>query len=150
MPIKKRLTEQQRLRKQLPKGWRRAVEHPLIKKLPIKPTPQYIAKAIKTTKSWKGASWDQKIFTVCLDLVLDKAFDQPLLELEAFNRLQEHIENNQSKIYRDDWRAWHVWIWDVYHDGMGLFDMEAGTLRLPEIAPKKRIKKPRRKKLPKK
>lgn len=156
MPIKRRLTDDQRLRRQLPKGWKAAIRHPLLSQLcygatSFDPTPANIVKAIITTKSWKGASWREKVFVLCLDIVLERAFGVTVLEPDNYNRLQEHLTNNNEKLYVGDWQAWHVFIWDVYHDGMGLLNMEPGDLALAPVKPPKRkpVVKKKRKKLPK-
>lgn len=148
MPIRKRLTEKERIKRQLPKGWSRAIKHPLVAKLcyngvPFDPTPKNIVRAISQTKSWKGASWTEKVFVQALDLIMEKAFGVGILEPEAYNRLQDHLINNDTKIQVADFRTWHVWLWDIYHDGYKLQDMETGDLELP--SPAKLIKKSKRK-----
>lgn len=140
MPIAKRLTEAERLNRILPKGWRSAIQHPIIKKLihgGFDPSPRSIVNAINTTKTWKGATWEQKVFVHALDIILEKAYGEGILDVDAYNRLQDHLTNNEHKMQASDWRVWHIWVWDVYHDHFKLHDMEPGELVLP--SPKKRL-----------
>lgn len=152
MPIKKRLTEAQRLKRQLPKGWRNALRHPLLAKICYRnelfnPTPANIVKAINQTKGWKGATWAEKVFVQALDLIMEKAYGVGILDVDAYNRLQDHLIGNDNKMQAYDWRIWHTWLWDIYHDHYKLQDMEAGDLELPE--PPKPVLKLKRKVVPK-
>lgn len=155
MPFKKRLSDTQRLKKQLPKGWRATLAHPLMKKITygsygFKPTPQNVIKAIKLTKSWKGASYTEKLFVLCLDLLMEKAYGKGVLDPDTYNRLQDHMESNQGKVQTESMSIWMIWCWDYYHDHYKLFDMEDGSLILPTTVNVPRVRskvKPKRKKL---
>lgn len=152
MPIKRRLTEDERLKRQLPKNWRSAFRHPLLQKFTYGNgwtlTPRNLLRAIDTTVKWKGASYTEKAIVLALDIILERAYGTPLLEPETYNRLQDHLENNQHKIQAENFRAWHIWCWDIYHDHYKLYDMEPGTLELPTIP--KQVKKIVRRKLKRK
>lgn len=159
MPIKKRLTAEERIKKQLPKGWRSALTHPLMKKQTygvwgFDPTPKNIAEAIRLTKGWKGASFQQKLFVITLDLIMEKAFDRAVLEPDTYIRLQDHLESNQEKMRSESNTTWQTWCWDYYNDSYGLENFEAGTLLLETPIKRKLKKKPvtikRRKIKPKK
>lgn len=152
MPIAQRLTPEQRLNKTLPKGWRSALRHPLIQKLcyggAFNPTPANISQAIKLTKSWKGASWAEKVFVLALDIIMEKGLGVSVLDPDTYNRLNEHLANNDNKMQAANWRIWHTWCWDIYHDGYGLLDLEEGELDLPRprrIVKKKLVKARKRK-----
>jgi hypothetical protein len=158
MPIKRRLSDEERLQRQLPKNWDKALHHPLLAKLCYKrtafdPTPANIVRAINMTKGWKGATYTEKVFVQALDLVLEKAYGIPVLEPDTYNRLQDHLINNEDKIAKESLLAWQVWVWDIYHDHYKLQDMEAGELHIPLpvlTKPKRKLKKHLRKKLPRK
>jgi hypothetical protein len=149
MPIKKRLSEDQRIKKQLPKHWRAAFRHPLLKKFTYGNgwtlTPKSLAHAIEKTAKWKGASYTEKCLVLALDTILEKSHGISVLEPETYNRLQAHLESSQTKIEAENFRAWHIWCWDIYHDHYRLHDMEVGDLRLPE--PPKSTRKALRKKI---
>ena len=149
MPIKKRLTEKQRIKKQLPKGWKSALRHPLMQKICYKktfdPTASNVIQAIKLTSNWRGASWAEKVFTLALDIILEKSTGTGVLATENYNRLQDHLEGNDTKMYSADMRIWMVWCWDIYHDHYKLYDIEPGALVLE--TPKLSSVKKRRKKL---
>lgn len=144
MPIAKRLSQEERVKKQLPKGWSRASKHPLIQKLCYgrKVSNADVVQAIAMTRKWKGATWWQKVFTISLDLVLEKAFGEGILAPDIYNRLQDHLENNENKIHNEDIRTWMTYMWDFYHDHYGLHEMEPGDLELPK--PVRKIKKSKR------
>ena len=150
MAFKKRLTEAQRLKKQLPKGWKHTLAHPLMQKLTygtdgFKPTPQNVIKAIRLTKSWKGASYQEKLFVLCLDLLMEKAYGQGVLDPDNYNRLQDHMENNQDKVQAESMKTWQTWCWDYYNDYYGLQDVEDGTLTLIATVNKPTVKAKRKK-----
>lgn len=154
MPIKKRLTEKERLKKQLPKGWEQTLVHPLMRKVThagnFDPTPANAVKAIRLTKGWKGASYTEKLFVLCLDLLMEKAFGYGVLDPDNYNRLQDHMENSQGKMQAESFSTWMTWCWDYYHDHFGLHNLEGGTLALPVTVKVRRVKpkmKPKRKKL---
>ena len=112
-------------------------------------SPKHVVATINAVKSWKGASWNQKVFVQALDLLLEKAYDRSLLDPDTYNRLQEHLHSNEHKMQAADWLAHHVWVWDIYHDYFKLQNVENGTLTLPELfkTKKRPIKKPPKKKL---
>lgn len=166
MPIKKRPSQKQRIKRKLPKGYRAVLRHPLLCKLtygdnPIyNPGPEELIRAIDLTKKWKGASWEQKIFVLAFDLVLEKATGTGVLDAATADRLHSHLESNQSKIQSASYGAWMLWCWDIWHDHYGLYDIEAGELDLPKpitaSKPRKRVKpkpaapaKPKRKRIKK-
>lgn len=144
MPIKRRLNPEQRAKKIITPQHRRTLRHPLMQKIcyggAFEPTAVNMAEAIQLTKSWKGASWTQKVFVQALDILMEKAFDISVLDPETYNRLQEHLKNNDDKMYAANWRIWHIWVWDVYHDHYRLHDMAPGDLTLP-TPPKVKRKK---------
>lgn len=147
MPIKRRLTPEEQLKKKLPKGWRTTIRHPLLAKMTygdvplFEPTPENVVAAITRTRGWKGASWAEKVFTIAFDLVSEKGHGEGVLDVDTYNRLQEHLQNNDDKLRKDDWRLWHLWIWDVFHDHYGIYDLQPGELDLNPYAPRKRIKR---------
>ena len=145
MAIKKRLTPEQRAKKLITPQHRRALRHPLIRSLcynNFDPTPIAVLDAIGIVKSWKGATWTQKVLVLALDLIMDKAFGIEVLDPDTYNRLQDHIANNENKMQDASPRVWHTWIWDIYHDGYHLQDMEAGDLELPKLLrPKRKLAK---------
>ena len=146
MPIKKRLTEKQRLTRSLPKGWKSALRHPLLKALThadhFNPTPINVSKAISTVSSWRGASDVEKVFVLALDLVMEKAYGEGVLSESNYNRLWDHLVNNEHKL--DTW-ARQTFLWDIYHDHYGLVPLENGALELPKpkIVIKKKVRKKR-------
>lgn len=135
MAIKKRLSAEERIKKRLPKGWRACLKHPLMQKLcftgKFDPTPVNVDTAIGMTKSWKGATYQQKAFTHVLDILLEKSGRKGILTAEQYERLQDHLTLNLDKIEQSDWHTWHIWLWDVYHDFYRLHDLETGGLTLP-------------------
>lgn len=148
MAIKKRLTPEQRAQAMLPTGWRRALRHDLLKKQYYKqqrPTAIEVASAINMVKGWKGATWDQKVFVMSLDMIMEKAFGQGILDPDTYNRLSEHLYNNEPKIQAASFTAWHVYVWDIYHDGFGLDDMKPGELYLPPLLKKAKNGKKKKK-----
>jgi len=134
MAIKKRLSESERLRKQLPKGWRRTLNHPLMKKIiyngNFDPQPRNVVKAIRLTKGWRGASYTEKLFVLCLDLLMEKVYGEGILDVDTYNRLQDHMQSNQAKMQNESLSTWMVWSWDYYHDHCKLFDIPDGSLEL--------------------
>lgn len=145
MVIKKRLTEKERLKKQLPSGWKATLAHPLMKKISygvngFKPTPQNVLAAIKLTKSWKGATFQQKLFVLCLDLLMEKAYGQGVLDPDTYNRLQDHMESNQSKMQSENMSVWQTWCWDYYNDHYKLQEVEDGELLLPRTVNTRKVK----------
>jgi hypothetical protein len=144
MPIKRRLSEAERLKKALPKGWRSTLAHPLMQKIThnktFDPTPKNVIKAIKLTKSWKGASYTEKLFVMILDLLMEKAYGRGVLDPDTYNRLQDHMESNQGKIQAESYGIWMTWCWDYYHDHYGLQNVEDGTLVLPSTVNVRKVK----------
>lgn len=149
MPIKKRLSTKQRLNRQLPKGWRNTLQHPIMKKLiydgSIDTSTESVVAVLKSVKGWKGASWREKVFILALDLIMEKSTGKSLLDPDAYNRLQDHLTNNEHKMYADN-TAWMTYIWDIYHDHYKLQKMETGDLRL-DSKPKLKITKKKPKKI---
>lgn len=147
MPIKKRLSETERVRKQLPDGWRHAINHPLMRKqcyghTGFDASPKNIVTAINMVKGWRGATFQQKLFVITLDLIMEKAYGEGLLDPDNYNRLQEHLDNNQDKMKAENHNVWQTWCWDFYHDHYGLQKYNAGALILEELPkPKKKIVK---------
>ena len=138
MPIKRRLSEKERLKKQLPHGWNKALEHPLMKKLThgdsgFNPTPRNVIQAINRTKGWKGATYKEKLFVLCLDLIMEKAYGEGkgVIDPYTYNRLQDHMESNQTKMQAESMIIWMTWCWDYYHDHYRLFNTKDGSLELP-------------------
>lgn len=145
MPIVKRLSPEERLKKQLPKGWKATLAHPLMKKITygpsgFNPTPKNVVQAINITKSWKGATYQQKLFVLCLDLLMEKAYGRSVLDPDNYNRLQDHMESNQDKMQSKEMSVWMIWCWDYYHDFYKLHDLENGTLVLRRTVNRKKIK----------
>lgn len=152
MGIKKRLTNDQRVKRQLPKGWKAALTHPLMQKASRASgitKPKHIVDAIYLTSKWKGATWGQKVFVLALDTVMEKAFDKAILTPDNYNRLQEHLMTNDDKMFAASFLPWMIWCWDLHHDHYKLHDLANGelSLRTPKTAPKhiprRRLKKHR-------
>lgn len=145
MAFIKRTTPEQRAKKIVTVKYRRALKHPLLKKLcygvsGFDPTPMNIVNAIELTKKWKGATYQQKVVTLALDIVLEKAFGEGILEPGTYNRLQDHLESNDTKILAENFTVWQTWMWDIYHDYYGLYDINPGELELPKLTTPKRPK----------
>lgn len=149
MAIAKRLSAEERadkaekrLRESLPKGWDRATLHPLLLKIcydkRFEPTAYNVFNAIRTVKGWRGATDTEKVFVLALDLVMEKAFGEGVIEPDTYNRLWDHLLNNEENL---EFYPKQVFLWDIFNDHYGLNNIEPGGLHLPERFRKIKLKR---------
>jgi hypothetical protein len=149
MAFKKRLSTEERAKKRkqrliasLPKGWKAALNHKLLRHVcafqHFDPTPENILEAIAIVKSFRGASDIQKVFVLAFDIVLEKGTGEGVLSPDAYNRLWDHLISNENKL---DYWSQMIWRWDIYHDSYGLTKYEPGQLALAEPPRKIKLKR---------
>lgn len=144
MPIKKRLTDEERFEAEVGSNWRRALKHPLMSgmvRFANYPTdPNYMAKAIGRVRSWQGASYADKVFVFLLASVLYRANAESFLKDEAYDKLRDHLFRHDQDILDSCGLLFHgPLVWD-----------HSKIARIPPgelVLPKRNGRKPRKTKL---
>lgn len=149
MPIKKRLTETERVSKTLGKGWEQCFMYGtlagIVKFTRYDASPKNIARALKQVRGWQGASYQDKVVIFTLSSIMWRSFGESPLTDFQYDKLFKHLLDHENDILASAGLHYHqAFVWDH----RVLARHSKGALLLPETPnskPKKtRLKKHRR------
>ena len=132
MPIKKRLSPEERLSSILGTEWSDALRYPLIAGIvhfgKYDTSTKNVAKAIEQTSGWRGASFTDKVFVLLLAAILYRKNGESFLTNANYDRLRKHLLEHETDVLNSCGVTYHgPLLWDLPR----LSRIPIGELRLP-------------------